>query len=131
LRNLSLPLDKNKGAAAMPFKTAYVFVVSMDVEYGKEGLFNEVYDGEHIPLLLKVPGVRGAQRMKGEDFAIMLGGQRVEKKHEAARYTAVYEIDDPSVLLSREWAEAVETGRWPVEVRPFTKNRSHAIFKVM
>ena len=114
----------------MPFKTAYVFVVSMDVEPAKESLFNEVYDAEHIPLLLKVPGVRAATRMKGLDFAIMLGGQRVEKKHDAARYTAVYEIDDPAVLLSREWSEAVEKGRWPGEIRPFTKNRSHAIYKV-
>lgn len=114
----------------MPFKTAYVFVVSMDVEPGKESLFNEIYDTEHIPLLLKVPGVRAASRMRGEDFAIMLGGERVEKKHEAALYTAIYEIDDPSVLLSREWAEAVEQGRWPGEVRPYTKNRSHAIYKV-
>lgn len=114
----------------MPFKSAYVFVVSMDVEPAKESLFNEVYDTEHIPLLLKVPGVRATSRMKGEDFAIMLGGQRVEKKHELARYTAVYEIDDPSVLLSREWAEAVEKGRWPAQVRPFTSNRSHAVYKV-
>lgn len=114
----------------MPFKSAYVFVVSMDVEPAREQLFNEVYDTEHIPLLLKVPGVRGAQRMKGEDFALMLGGKRVEKKHAAARYTAVYEIDDPSVLVSPQWAEAVEKGRWPAEVRPFTKNRSHAVYKV-
>lgn len=114
----------------MPFKTAYVFVVSMDVDADKEQLFNEVYDTEHIPLLLKVPGVRAASRMKGEDFAIMLGGQKVEKKHEAARYSAIYEIDSPSVLLSPEWAEAVEKGRWPGAVRPYTRNRSHAIFKV-
>ena len=41
----------------MPFKTRYVFVVSMDVEPEKEAIFNEVYDTEHVPELLKVPGV--------------------------------------------------------------------------
>jgi hypothetical protein len=33
-------------------------------------------------------------------------------------YTAIYEIDDPQVLESPQWAEAVERGRWPSEVRP-------------
>ena len=35
----------------------YLFVASMDVDPDKEDLFNEVYDTEHIPNLLKVPGV--------------------------------------------------------------------------
>ena len=36
----------------------YLFIVSMDVAPEKDALFNEVYDVEHIPALLKVPGVR-------------------------------------------------------------------------
>ena len=41
----------------MPFKTRYVFVVSMDVDPDKDAIFNEVYNTEHIPELMKVPGV--------------------------------------------------------------------------
>ena len=41
----------------MPIATKYLFIVSMDVTKEKEALFNEVYDTEHVPLLLKVPGV--------------------------------------------------------------------------
>ena len=115
----------------MPVATRYLFVVSMDVDADKEALFNEVYDKEHVPLLSKVPGVKGATRIKGEAFAFNLGGERVEKSHEGARYTAIYEIDSPAVLLSPEWAKAGETGRWPKEVRPFTKNRSHKVYKVI
>lgn len=114
----------------MPFKTPYIFMVSMDVEPEKEALFNEVYDTEHVPLISKVPGVRGASRIQGEDFMMQLAGQKMEKKHEGARYTAIYEIDSPAVLLSPEWAKYAEQGRWPGEVRPFTKNRSHKIYKV-
>ena len=52
----------------MPFSTSYVFVsyvfvVSMDVDPDKEALFNEVYDTEHVPLILSVPGVRAATRL--------------------------------------------------------------------
>ena len=115
----------------MPFKTPYVFVVSMDVDADKEALFNEVYDKEHVPLLAKVPGVLGATRLKGEDFAFNLAGERVEKKHEGARYTAIYELESPAVLLSPEWSKAGEQGRWPTDVRPFTRNRSHKVYKVV
>ena len=114
----------------MPFATKYLFVVSMDVDKDKEALFNEVYDTEHVPLLSKVPGVRSVSRIKGEDFAMQLAGEKMQKKHEGAAYTAIYEIDSPAVLMSPEWAKAGEQGRWAGEVRPFTKNRSHKVYKV-
>jgi hypothetical protein len=34
------------------------------------------------------------------------------------------------VLISPEWAKAVEAGRWPKEVRPFTRNRRHALYRL-
>jgi hypothetical protein len=49
----------------MPIKSKYLFVVSMDVDADKEALFNEVYDTEHVPLLLNVPGVQGISRVQG------------------------------------------------------------------
>ena len=114
----------------MPFSTKYLFVVSMDVDKDKEALFNEVYDTEHVPLITQVPGVRGASRIVGQDFTMQLAGETMPKAHEGARYTAIYEIDSPAVLLSPEWSKAGEQGRWPGQVRPFTKNRSHKIYKV-
>ena len=114
----------------MPISSKYLFVVSMDVTPDKEALFNEVYDTEHIPNILKVPGVRAASRMAGEPFTLRIGGTETKKKHEAPRYTAVYEIDSPQVLLSPEWAKQAELGRWPGEVRPHTHNRQHALYKV-
>ena len=49
----------------MPIKSKYLFVVSMDVDPDKEALFNEVYDTEHVPNLLQVPGFHAAARMVG------------------------------------------------------------------
>jgi hypothetical protein len=50
----------------------------------------------------------------------------------ASRYIfmVTMEIDGPHVLTSAEWAKAGEVGRWPKEVRPFTRNRRHAVYKV-
>ena len=70
----------------MPIDSAYILVVSMDVERGHEDDFNEIYDTEHVPYLLKVPGVRSAKRLKGEAFSMFLGGE-VKEMPSPARST--------------------------------------------
>jgi len=114
----------------MPIKSKYLFVASMDVDPDKEALFNEVYDNEHVPNLLKVPGVQSVARLEGEPFAISIGGEEKRVTHDGPRYSALFEIDGPHVLVSREWAKAVEAGRWSGEVRPFTRNRRHALYRL-
>ena len=113
----------------MPVSTRYVFVVSMDVDPAHEDLFNEVYDTEHVPHLLKVPGVRACTRARGEPFRVSIGGEVREVAAPSPVYTAIYELDSPDVLTSPEWQQAVETGRWP-SVRPHTTNRHHALYRV-
>jgi hypothetical protein len=116
----------------MPISTRYVFIVSMDVSPEKEALFNEVYEQEHVPNLLKVPGVRGVTRLRTERANLTLGGQLKELTGEGApRHVAIYEIDSPDVLTSAAWAEAAEDGRWPAEVRPYTSNRHHIVRAVI
>jgi hypothetical protein len=114
----------------MPIKSKYLFVASMDVDPDKEALFNEVYDAEHVPNLLKVPGVHAVTRMIGEPFVLSIGGEEKRVAQDGPRYSALYEIDNPHVLASHEWAKASEMGRWPNEVRPFTRNRRHALYRL-
>jgi hypothetical protein len=114
----------------MPIATRYLFVAMMDVDADTEELFNEVYDTEHIPNLLGVPGVHSVTRLAGEPFDFSIGGEEKRIEHKGPRYSAIYEIDGPHVLTSSEWAAAVEAGRWPSQVRPHTTNRAHALFKV-
>jgi len=100
----------------------------MDVSSDKEALFHEVYDTEHVPLLLKVPGVLSVARFKTEELTMVIGGQRrtVVVENEP-RWSALYEIESPAVLTSEAWAQAVDQGRWPDHVRPFTTNRRHTL----
>jgi hypothetical protein len=114
----------------MPIDARYVFIASMDVDADKEAIFNDVYDTEHIPALLTVPGVRSAVRLKGEAFAVSIGGTNNLVTHTGPVYSAIFELDSPDVLVSPQWAQAVEVGRWPKQVRPYTRNRHHALFKV-
>src|SRR5919106_5983127 len=110
----------------MPIKSKYLFIASMDVDPDKDALFNEVYDTEHVPNLLKVPGLIAVARFKREPVRLSIGGEikTIEFENEP-RYSAVYEIESPEVLTSPTWAKAVEDGRWPAQVRPYTTNRKH------
>ena len=114
----------------MPSQGRFLFSAAMDVTPDKEALFNEVYDTEHIPNLLKVPGVYAVTRIKGEPFAVSIGGTEQQVVHTGPRYSALYEIEGPHVLVSPAWAQAVELGRWPSQVRPYTRNRQHALYQV-
>jgi hypothetical protein len=47
-----------------------------DVASEKEALFNEVYDSEHVPNLLKVPGVRSVTRLRTKPAASASASRR-------------------------------------------------------
>ena len=116
----------------MPITTKYIFIASMDVAPEKEALFNEVYDREHVPNLLKVPGVRSVTRLRTAPASFNIGGETKPLTGAGApTYMAIYEIDSPGVLTSAAWAAASEVGRWPTEVRPYTRNRHFIVRKVV
>jgi len=120
----SVPLARAKAGGAgarerrqetMVTEARYLYVVMMDVEPDKEAEFNEIYDKEHIPILLKVPGVLRAARYKTSTEG-------------APRYVAIYELDNPDVPNSEAFREASDTGAWPHQIRPYTKNRSRIVY---
>ena len=116
----------------MAAKAKYLMIASMDVDPEHEAIFNEVYDKEHVPNLTKVPGVVSVTRYKKEDLTMNIGGARKTIRIEnEPTYTAIYELESPDVLTSQAWDKAIEDGRWPSQVRPYTKNRRHVLLKVM
>ena len=112
-------------------KTRFIFTASMDVDPEKEALFNEVYDKEHIPELLKVPGCLAVTRAVTQPLKMSIGGELKTIVAEGEpKYSAYYELESAEVLTSSAWAKAVEVGRWPAQVRPYTRNRRHTLKKV-
>jgi hypothetical protein len=95
---------------ALTFRTPYIFWVMTDVEPHREALFNELYDGEHVPLLLKLPGCVNVVRYRTE-----AAGE--------PRYLAAYEIERSDLPMSKPWNEAANSGRWKLEVQPYTHNK--------
>lgn len=97
----------------------YAYVVQMDIPQHLEAEFNRIYDEDHIPTILKVPGVRSCARY------------RLEHSTDPAmpRYVAIYEIDNPQVIEGAAWLEAIDLGEWKPKIRPHTTNRRHSVFE--
>ena len=116
----------------MAISGKWIFTASMDVDADKEALFNEVYDMEHVPHLRKVPGVVSVTRAKLDTLRVTMGGEtRAVDTQGKPRYACYVELDSPDVLTSTAWSKAVDAGRWPGEVRPFTRNRQHTLHKII
>lgn len=91
----------------------------MDIPNEMEEEFNRIYDTQHLPNIIKAPGVHGCVRYKLESADV----------EGVARYAAVYEIDSPDIPESDGWKAESAKGDWPSKIRPHTSNRSHLIFK--
>ena len=114
----------------MPITSKYLFVASMDVDADKEALFNEVYDTEHIPNLLKVPGVRAVTRMQGEPFAVSIGGAEQQARMRGRGTAPSTRSMDRTCWSARSGPRRSNWGRWPSQVRPYTRNRRHTLYQV-
>jgi hypothetical protein len=102
------------GNATLTGKTSYVFWVMMDVEPNREALFNDLYDNEHLPLLLKLPGSVNAVR-----YRTSTPGE--------PRYLCAYEVENTTLPMSKLWNDTSDIGRWKPEVRPYTSNKRYIV----
>lgn len=97
----------------------YIYLVQMDVPAEKEADFNRIYDTQHVPELLTVPGVRRVTRYCLESANVS----------GVAKYAAIYELDAPDIPQSEVWQAASDRGDWATQIRPYTTNRSHLTFR--
>ena len=88
----------------------YLYFVRMDVDQDKEERFNRWYNEEHLPALLKVPGVLGASRY------ISLDG--------SPKFTAIYELEKPDIPTSEAWRKAVAATPRPTDIVSRNADRS-------
>jgi hypothetical protein len=97
----------------------YFFIAQIAVPAELEGRFTELYDTEHVPHLMTVPGVRSCARYK------LLWAD----SNEMPEYMAIYDVDAPDVPKSENWRKASNTGQWPQEIRPHMTVRRHGMFE--
>ena len=99
--------------------STYLYIAQLSIPPQHEDLFNDLYDKEHIPNILQVPGVESAKRYKLE----------WSEQAEMPQYLAVYELEDPQLPNTDTWKAASDKGEWSVKVRPHLTTRLHGMFK--
>ena len=98
---------------------SHVYMVQMDIPQHLEAEFNRIYDEDHVPTILKVPGVRSCARYRLEHSTVQT----------MPRYLAMYEVESAEVIDSPAWQEASDLGEWKPKIRPHTTNRQHSVFR--
>jgi len=92
----------------------YFYMVTFEIAPEDEREFNDIYDHEHIPDLLKVDGVKGVLRLRD--------GER--NQNGWLVYSALYLITTPELPDTPQWKARSEIGRWAPVMRPRLKSRA-------
>lgn len=96
------------GGEPAPDGAGGLLMVAINVTNENEDDFNSWYTEEHIPALLKVPGVLSARRYKSS-----------EGTH---RYVAIYHLTQPEITKTDAWSIAIDTP-WSSRIRPHFQDR--------
>ena len=96
------------GGEPAPDGAGGLLMVAINVTNENEDDFNSWYTEEHIPALLKVPGVLSARRYKSS-----------EGTH---RYVAIYHLIQPEITKTDAWSIAIDTP-WSSRIRPHFQDR--------
>jgi hypothetical protein len=100
----------------MDSKKHIILIMRIDVEREMEEEFNRWYNEEHIPALLKVPGVLWARR------AINTG--------KGPKYIALYEHENMDVQQSEAYRKAVQT-EWTRRIQAHLLRREREIYELL
>ena len=103
-----MAFQKDGGAAP------YCMMITFEIAPADEAEFNDVYDNDHIPNILKLKGVTEIIRYK--DAAPNEKGWLV--------YSALYFMTQENLHLTPEWTKLSDLGRWAPVIRPKVKSRA-------
>jgi hypothetical protein len=99
----------------------YFYMVTFEIDPVDEPLFNEIYETEHIPNILKVPGVLGVVRFR--DHTANERGWLV--------YSALYYLDRADLPETDIWKTESDKGRWAPMIRPRIKSRQRRLGRLV
>lgn len=99
---------ENVGAA--PF----CMMITFEIAPEDESEFNDIYDNDHVPNILKLKGVIEVVRFK--DALPNAKGLLV--------YSALYFLAQENLHQTPEWKELSDLGRWAPVIRPKVKSRA-------
>ena len=97
----------------------YRFVLQLAIPAELDAKFNDLYDNDHLPYMIKIPGVNSCSRFKLE----------WADSDETLEYLCIYELDDPELPRSPIWKKHAAMGRWATEMRQHVTRRRSGVFR--
>ena len=94
----------------------YCMMITFEIDPQDEAEFNDIYDNDHVPNIMKLPGVMEVLRVR--HAAASGRGYLV--------YTAVYMMATENLHLTPEWTALSDLGRWAPVIRPKVKSRTRS-----
>ena len=92
----------------------FCMTITFEIAPEDEAEVNDIYDNDHIPIILRLPGVRDVIRFR--DAAPNEKGFLV--------YSAIYFLAREDLHLTPEWTALSDLGRWAPVIRPKVKSRA-------
>jgi len=95
-------------------KAPHCMMITIEIAPGDEAEFNDIYDNDHIPNILKLKGVTEVIRFKDatpNDKGFLV-------------YSALYFLTQADLHLTPEWKQLSDLGRWAPVIRPKVKSRA-------
>jgi len=92
----------------------FCMMITFEIVPEDEAEFNDIYDHDHIPNILKLPGVLEIIRFR--DAAPNEKGLLV--------YSAIYFLAEENLHETPEWKALSDLGRWAPVIRPKVKSRA-------
>ncbi len=107
----------------------YIFLAEMGAGGNRREEFERSYE-DHLEKLSAVDGVRVAARAWPDTGAVVIDGETHPLRGQDQPHVAFYAIDDPAVLVSDQWRDAVDAGTWAARTRGGTEGRRHQLLRV-
>ena len=89
-------------------------MITFEIAPEDEAEFNDIYDNDHIPTIMKLDGVYDIIRFKDQNPN--------EKGYLV--YTAIYFVSKVDLHETPEWKKLSDMGRWMPVIRPKVKSRA-------
>ena len=92
----------------------YWMMITFEIEPADDAEFNDIYDNDHIPTIMKLPGVLEVIRFRDAH----------ENEKGYLVYSALYLMDRENLHETPEWKKLSDMGRWMPVIRPKVKSRA-------
>ena len=92
----------------------FCMMITFEIAPEDEAEFNDIYDNDHIPNILKLKGVIEVIRFK----------DAVPNEKGLLVYSALYFLTQENLHQTPEWKAGSDLGRWAPVIRPKVKSRA-------